>query len=1275
MNLKRKIPLTPTKASSPTKAQIFRQTSVESSNTSGVDGQPTECQTSGSAPNHFRVQLSPDLGEKMNAGKQSFKGNVPLKTETARHSGDVKLRNLSPCQFTSAENKQTFNSLHKKFSSEGDIFATSSSASSLDKGWTTSTLDLRDSGFQDRSANGSQSSLDSRQTSLDYPSTFVRLRRRSVSTDSSASQAKLGKSSSVPVLAVHALRATLPRDGEEEKPNINAATLKSYKSMELLTSDDVEAIQTNLAMNLEQLNSCETATFPEIPKRISSNMENCTVTDEYLMNQGKRLSQVLNLNRVTKKHEKNHFRNLMSKIAGTLQLKKNKSVCSLPTTPQMPQCKLPSTLTYPSGPPPPTAPRPDNSPTDSCYIPVSSISVPNSPCGSAAQLGKSTGGSGATGGGAVPRKTPEYLQILSPSTPSPKDRQLTYENNEIGGNSQTYYQVPPPQKVDADSLLYENTEFNGTPSESFYQVPPPSPRGSVRPPSYENKELDESTQSFYQVPPSPVAVGEAPPFTRDVAAHETESSIYENKSIECGSKNEITFNNSRLHIYSTPKSSLAAMAGEVTPTTSDGDHLATGGVRRALSYENNEIQPSSKDGISTGGEELHVYQVPPTHVVPSPANKSIPPPPPPPPVRPPKPLPALPPKQPQSGDVVKGGIPRLPPKPFKADNASLPLPPKPLKTDDAIASSPVPPKRSAQSPASPSINISSGGVKSLKKHIKDNTSTSGKLKAPATAPKPLNKAAIYYEDVSDWLAVRKDEEYSKLNREFPLPTRPVMKMLKSNSFGKDGSSNTAALAPSTSERQSEKMLYTTSSEPDLRESIYYENMDDDGDQDKMEEDNMYVAMASAGSIKRHSSMEDLKQCALKTNSKGQAAPKCPPKPRALPPLPKRSITWTTSMMSSPSVGISNVRDKVALMSQGEGGHSGQPHSSRSTRTLPATPQSSPPQMSTPLEGRQSRQPWSTRTLPSTPQSSPPQMSTPLEGRQRSQPWSTRTLPSTPQSSPAQMSSPPEARQSRQPWSTRTLPSTPQSSPPQMSSPPVSLVSGGNSRPVRPNKLPILPPPMKRSPTASPMMHPTPHLPPPTPFAASPMAGSQSDDKKIATKKGPLPPTPSPTPPPPTPPPISTIPGAKLASPATPRTTPLIASGLPFPPTTTTFCPPKSPPPPPPPPISTIPKTTPIISHEKKFPAPPSGAPPPPPPPPPPSAPHAPPPPPPPIRFKAPSAGSSLGLPKANKLVRRPPPQCEKSPAEQLSAELFARIKGLSKRLDDEASDAYQNMQH
>ena len=74
---------------------------------------------------------------------------------------------------------------------------------------------------------------------------------------------------------------------------------------------------------------------PIVPQRVSAYLQNCTVPDDYLLKQGKRLSHHQMLNLTPKKEEKHTFRSLhaaFSKV-GTL-LKKGRSPSLAENTPQ-----------------------------------------------------------------------------------------------------------------------------------------------------------------------------------------------------------------------------------------------------------------------------------------------------------------------------------------------------------------------------------------------------------------------------------------------------------------------------------------------------------------------------------------------------------------------------------------------------------------------------------------------------------------------------------------------------------------------------------------------------------------------------------------------------------------------------------------------------------------------------------------------------------------------------------------------------------------------------
>ena len=85
---------------------------------------------------------------------------------------------------------------------------------------------------------------------------------------------------------------------------------------------------------------------PIVPQRVSAYLQNCTVPDDYLLKQGKRLSQMLNL--TPKKKEKHTFRSLhaaFSKV-GTL-LNKGRSPSLAENTHQF--CPSPTKTKKPLG--------------------------------------------------------------------------------------------------------------------------------------------------------------------------------------------------------------------------------------------------------------------------------------------------------------------------------------------------------------------------------------------------------------------------------------------------------------------------------------------------------------------------------------------------------------------------------------------------------------------------------------------------------------------------------------------------------------------------------------------------------------------------------------------------------------------------------------------------------------------------------------------------------------------------------------------------------------
>ena len=307
--MKRKTPVSSTR-SSPATSPFLSHSSRILGATNGVDYRAKELQShshshsnsssNSKAPDHFRMVLSPDQGEPPTTTAGSLQKNPSQGAKIKPADGDANVRNLAPPMPKTAENQLACNSLHKKFVSESNLAASTLSVNNnLDKSWT-STQELRDSGFQDQSETESQSNLHLSAQTCTIDGTTVYLRRRKSATAENISlinplQSSKRISTSVPTLAVH----THKTKGEQgatgdHQPNLNAAKLKSYKSMELLTGEDFEAIQSNLT-TADSQSSSNLDTVPRIPKRISSHIENCTVSDDYLLKQGKRLSQILNL--------------------------------------------------------------------------------------------------------------------------------------------------------------------------------------------------------------------------------------------------------------------------------------------------------------------------------------------------------------------------------------------------------------------------------------------------------------------------------------------------------------------------------------------------------------------------------------------------------------------------------------------------------------------------------------------------------------------------------------------------------------------------------------------------------------------------------------------------------------------------------------------------------------------------------------------------------------------------------------------------------------------
>ena len=224
---------------------------------------------------------------------------------------------------------------------------------STDISRTSSQITLRDSGFDDSndSMNGSK-----------HSSSIQDSREKSGSLDNLISscfwdvpwQAHTSPAMSVPSFAEDAETHMSPTTSQENPPqhatNLNAATLKSAQSVELLTEEDLDTItNATLVPSHDKANHAEmNTTPPPIPRRSSAFLENCTIPDEYLLSQGRRINQLMQF--TPKKEEKKHFKSLQAAFTrvGTLLKGSKSSPTDAPHTPTLSRSRG-KPLGFPSG--------------------------------------------------------------------------------------------------------------------------------------------------------------------------------------------------------------------------------------------------------------------------------------------------------------------------------------------------------------------------------------------------------------------------------------------------------------------------------------------------------------------------------------------------------------------------------------------------------------------------------------------------------------------------------------------------------------------------------------------------------------------------------------------------------------------------------------------------------------------------------------------------------------------------------------------------------------
>lgn len=167
------------------------------------------------------------------------------------------------------------------------------------------------------SSSGSSKPHDTKHLSVPSQSHHTFGRRRSVSLNSIplALLSTMSPSTStvkyVPAIVTHTEKGDLELDHQlpcgstaslhAANINLNVSSLKSYKSIEMLSGEDIKEMVSNLQE--DNIPSMKESTkkasshpdeiapdFPTVPKRRSAFLKNCMVTDNYLIQQGKRLS-------------------------------------------------------------------------------------------------------------------------------------------------------------------------------------------------------------------------------------------------------------------------------------------------------------------------------------------------------------------------------------------------------------------------------------------------------------------------------------------------------------------------------------------------------------------------------------------------------------------------------------------------------------------------------------------------------------------------------------------------------------------------------------------------------------------------------------------------------------------------------------------------------------------------------------------------------------------------------------------------------------------------
>ena len=103
--------------------------------------------------------------------------------------------------------------------------------------------------------------------------------------------------------------------------NLDVSSLKSSKSIQMLSGEDIKCITRNIReerITPAPLSDRALPVPPVVPKRRTAFLENCTVTDYYLIQQGKRLSG-LPFDHSIADEQKRHSKSFFTRVGGILK--------------------------------------------------------------------------------------------------------------------------------------------------------------------------------------------------------------------------------------------------------------------------------------------------------------------------------------------------------------------------------------------------------------------------------------------------------------------------------------------------------------------------------------------------------------------------------------------------------------------------------------------------------------------------------------------------------------------------------------------------------------------------------------------------------------------------------------------------------------------------------------------------------------------------------------------------------------------------------------------